>query len=108
MRTDLSRLYMLDQDEVRLILQSASFKFERKAKRFLDPVEKRGMHLIPFFLDTVLKDSCSSEVREAFVRALVEAATTGPTVSEDLPYPPLRPGVDKLRTLTPRRTEIIA
>jgi len=32
--------------------------------------EKRGSELIPLFLDHILEDSCSPEVKEAFDRAL--------------------------------------
>ena len=36
----------------------------------LQPANKKGYYLVPLFLDHLLEDSCSQEVRDAFERAI--------------------------------------
>jgi hypothetical protein len=47
-----------------------SLVFDREVSK-LSKIERRGDYLIPLFLDHMLVDSCSKEVQDAFLRALV-------------------------------------
>lgn len=57
-------------------LQQLSLRFDRLARN-LPHQEQRGRELIPLFLDTVLRDSCSPEIVSALFRA-IDAKETYP------------------------------
>lgn len=52
-------------------LKSISLNFDRQIKN-LSGTEKSGYNIIPLFLDNLLFDSCTTQVRRAFVRAIEE------------------------------------
>jgi hypothetical protein len=57
--------------QIRGLLMSVSVTFSNKA-RGLHSEDKKGAAIVPLFLDTLLMDSCTPEVRECFVEAFSE------------------------------------
>ena len=65
----------LTQEMVDMLLRSTSLRFDKEISA-LWAREKHGQELVPLFLETTLRDSCSPEVRAAFVRAILSQAKT--------------------------------
>lgn len=62
--------YRIEELDVDGFLMSVSVVFRRRVEGFLADQQTKGSSLIPLMLDTVLFDSCSGDVRVAFVRAI--------------------------------------
>jgi hypothetical protein len=62
----------VNPSEVKGVLMGCSVNFQSAVKNSLPGERARGASLVTLFLDTVLRDSCSEEVQEAFLNSMRE------------------------------------